>query len=134
MTNPVKGEVTFDAHGKTYTFKLGTNAQVMLESKTGVPMAKWFGEKEKESFSITDFRMLFHAGLYRQHPGITEDDVGDLIDEIGPAKVGEVFRQAAEYAKATNESLLSNKPATNGAAPDEPRPTKAAKAPIGMNS
>jgi hypothetical protein len=122
MTNPLKGEVTFEARGQTFTYKLGTNAQIMIETKVGMPISKFFAERS-ESFSAADVRTIFHAGLYRQHK-MTEEDVGDLIDELGADRVAQIFIEAAAAAFPKK---------TNGAA-DEPHPTKATKAPIGMNS
>ena len=125
MTNPLKGDVTFEAQGKTFTFKLGTNAQIMLEQKSGQSIVAWFQGRE-ESFSKGDMRTLFHAGLFRQHQ-LTEEEVGDLRDEIGDEKVGQIFKQAAEFSQ--------NKPKGNGAAEDDDaRPSTPAKARIGMNS
>lgn len=123
MTNPLKGEVTFEARGQTFTFKLGTNAQVMLETKTGMSMPQFFKDRE-DKFSIHDIRMIFHAGLYRQHK-MTEDDVGDLIDEIGQERVAEIFTEAAAAAFPQSNPIG---PAAN------PRPIKATKVLSGMNS
>jgi hypothetical protein len=122
MTNPVKGEVTFEARGQTFTYKLGTNAQIMIETKVGMSIAQFFAERS-ETFSAADVRTIFHAGLYRQHK-MTEEDVGDLIDELGAERVAQIFVEAAAAA-------FSKK--TNGAA-DDPRPTKATKERTGMNS
>jgi hypothetical protein len=122
MTNPLKGEVTFEARGQTFTYKLGTNAQIMIETKVGMPITQFFRERA-EQFSAADVRLIFHAGLYRQHK-MTEDDVGDLIDELGGDRVAKIFIEAAALAFPKS---------TNGAA-DDPHPPKATKARIGMNS
>ena len=123
MTNAVKGEVIFEAGGKTYTFKLGTNAQVMIENKTGLSMGKFLNKERLEDMGAKDIRLIFWAGLFRQHQ-CTEEEVGDIIDEIGPQRVADIFLEAFEVAKSKVE---------NGAA-GEPRPPKSAKARIGMNS
>jgi hypothetical protein len=122
MTNPLKGEVTFEARGQTFTFKLGTNAQIMLEAKTGVSIAEWYRERNN-NLTVTDMRTLFHVALYRNHQ-MTEEDVGDLMDEIGTEKVGEIFKQSGEFAKRK----------INGEAGNDPHPQKPAKQRIGMNS
>ena len=123
MTNPVKGEVTFEARDQTFTFKLGTNAQIMIENKTGMSITQFFAGRSEKNFSASDVRTIFHAGLFRDHK-MTEDDVGDLIDDLGPEKVAKIFVEAASAA-------FPKKP--NGGA-DESRPTKATKERIGMNS
>src|SRR5262245_7790920 len=122
MTNPVKGEVTFECGDKTYTFKLGTNAQVMLEQKVKMPLSKFLKEDKLADLGIADLRLIFWAGLFRQHQ-LTEEAAGDIIDEIGPERVAEIFLQAFESAKVKT---------TNGAADENP--PMSAKAPIGMNS
>lgn len=123
MTNPVKGEVTFVSNDKTYTFKLGTNAQVMLEQKVKMPMSKFLKQDRLEDLGIADLRLIFWAGLFRQHQ-LTEDEVGDIIDDIGPGKVSEIFLEAFESASVKAE---------NGSATANP-PLKSAKARVGMNS
>lgn len=123
MTNQVKGEVTFESGGQSYTFKLGTNAQVMLEQRVGMPMSKFLKQDRLEELGIADLRLIFWAGLFRAHQ-LTEDAVGDIIDDIGPEKVAEIFLEAFESAKVKNQ---------NGSA-GEARPTKTAKQPTGINS
>jgi hypothetical protein len=124
MTNPLRGEVTFEARGKTFTFRLGTNAQIMIESKVGMPLSKFFGNVDEKNFGSSDIRTVFHAGLFRQHQ-MNEEDVGDLMDELGPERVGEIF---AEAAKAAFGDRISNGAGENA------RPIVATKEPTGMNS
>jgi hypothetical protein len=119
MTNPLKGEVTFEARGQTFTYKLGTNAQIMIENKTGMPISKFFAER---AFSAADVRIIFHAGLYRQHK-MTEEDVGDLIDEIGAERVAQIFVEAAAAAFPKK---------TNGAGDEAAHPPKPTKERIGI--
>lgn len=122
MANTVRGEVTFDANGKLYTFKLGTNAQVMLEDRVGMSVQKYMQSKG-ENLGAADIRLIFYCALFQKHE-LTELEVGDLIDEIGAGRAAEIFLAAVEAATA-------KKP--NGAATDA-RPQKQAKEPIGMNS
>src|SRR5262245_59982167 len=126
MTNPVKGEVVFESGGKSYTFKLGVNAQVMLEQKVKMPLSKFLKEDKIQDLGITDLRMIFWAGLYRQHQ-LTEEDVGDMIDDIGPERVAEIFIEAFESAKAKTENGAA------GAVTTSP-PQKSATERTGMNS
>ena len=96
MSNPVKGEVHFEAQGKMFTFKLGTNAQVIIENKTGMPMSKFLKKERLDDLGATDVRMIFWAGLFRQHQ-LSEDEVGDLIDELTPERVAAIFMEAFEF-------------------------------------
>jgi hypothetical protein len=119
MSNPVKGEVYFEARGQTFTFKLGTNAQALIEHKTGQTWGKFIKERF-EDLGAGDARLIFWAGLFRQHQ-MTEDEVGDLMDEVGPSEVAKIFLEAFTAAKS------------NGGA-EQARPTKAKPQRIGMHS
>lgn len=119
MANPIKGEVSFESNGQTYIFKLGTNAQALLEDRVKMSMPAWF-KKRGENFSAGDIRLIMWAGLYRQHK-LTEEDVGDLIDDIGAEKAGEIFMQAVNLSASRLNGGESN-------------PSIPAKERIGMNS
>lgn len=122
MSNEVKGEVTFDARETTFVFKLGTNAQAIVENKVGKSFSQYLRDKG-ENLGAADIRMIFHAALFRRHE-MTEEDVGDLIDELGADRVAKIFTEAIAMASDPRKS--------NGV--DNPRPTKATKERIGMTS
>jgi hypothetical protein len=109
MSNAHKGEVTFEASGKTYTFKLGTFAQAAIEAKTKQNIFKFFAQAQ-EAFGVADILTVFHAGLLRAH-NLTEDEVADLIDELGMARVGEIMGEALNAAFAGIEAGTANPPA-----------------------
>jgi hypothetical protein len=96
MSNAQKGEVTFEAAGKTFTFKLGTFAQAAIEAKTKQSIFKFFN-RGADDFGVADMLTVFHAGLLRAHH-LTEDEVGDIIDELGMARVGEIIGEALKLA------------------------------------
>lgn len=123
MTNPIKGEVHFEADGETYTFKLGTNAQVLIETKLGMTMSQ-FVQKKTEDLGASEIRLIFWAGLHRQHK-MSEEAVGDLLDDIGPERAAAIFLEAMQAAAV---------PRKENGADGEARPPTPAKAPIGMNS
>jgi hypothetical protein len=116
MTNPIKGEVAFEAGGKQFTFVLGTYAQAALQRRTGVPTFKFFRRK-LEDWGADDFLALFHAGLLKHHRGITEEEAADLMDDLGNAKVQAIFSEAMALAFPQAE-----------AAKGEDRPQKAKSA------
>lgn len=91
MANQQKGEVSFQAAGKSYIFKFGTSAQAALEDQVKMPWPKFFS-RNSEAFGISDLLNVFYAGLYRQHH-LTIDEVADLIDELGQDKVGEIVAE-----------------------------------------
>lgn len=122
MSNPIKGEITFEARETTFVFKLGTNAQAMIEEKVGKNFSQYLRDKG-ENLGAADIRMIFHAGLFRHHQ-MTEEDVGELIDELGSDRIAKIFVEAIAVASDQRKS--------NGA--DSSRPTKATKERIGMTS
>src|SRR5262245_34053064 len=91
MSNPVKGEVTFEAGGKEYTFKFGINAQVILEDRAKMTAPQFMKKiSGGDSFGASDLRLLFYAGLHARHE-LSETEVGDLIDELGTERCTEIF-------------------------------------------
>ena len=128
MTNVTKGEVTFEVRGKTFTFKLGTNAQAMIEAKVGKTMQKFIADKGGD-IGATDIRMIIHAGLFRHHQ-LTEEEVGDLIDEVGADRIAEIMVEAQKSSEASATSHEKN----NGEGRIVRPPMKAAKEQIGISS
>lgn len=96
MANPHKGEVGFEVDGKEYVFKLGTYAQAVLERRVKMPWPKFFSRKEDE-WGVEDTLSVFWAGLQRQHK-LNEEQVADLIDDLGEQRVKEVLAEAFKLA------------------------------------
>lgn len=96
MTNPVKGEVTFEVAGKPYTFKFGTNAQVIVEEHTKMTMLQYM-KGMGDNFGAKDLRLIFFAGLSAHHQ-LSESECGDLIDVLGAERCAEIFMEAMGLA------------------------------------
>lgn len=107
MANPHKGDVGFEVDGKPYTFRLGMQALAVLEAKTGVPAIKFFRRGE-EDWSARDLLNVFAAGLSRHHGELSEQEIGDILDDLTPAEAGELIGRALIIA--------NGKGAANGAA------------------
>lgn len=104
MANLERGEVSFEASGKTWTMKVGTEAMCQIESLTGKGIAE-VGQllgSEKTS-TITLLRAVFCGSLQEHHEGITPKECSKLMDEVGVAvigqKIGEAFQAAFPPAK-----------------------------------
>lgn len=108
MGNPHQGEVTFEAAGANYTFKLGTYALAVLERRTKMSSSKFFRRPE-EDWGADDLLQVFYAGLYRQHK-LTEEAVGDLIDEIGSERASAIMLEAIGVANPTEVATGSADP------------------------
>jgi hypothetical protein len=94
--NPHIGEVSFEAGGQSYTFKFGTYAQAVLERRTKQPAGKFFA-RAQEDWGVDDMLSVMYAGLYQRHM-LTEEQVADIIDDIGMVKVAEVLGEAIKIA------------------------------------
>ncbi|MFB6460453.1 hypothetical protein [Bradyrhizobium tunisiense] len=92
MANPQKGEVSFEALGRTFTMRLGTNARALVEGKTGLSWATLMKRPEEE-WRERDAIIIMWAGLY-QHHKLTEEEVGDLLDEIGSQECSRLLLKA----------------------------------------
>lgn len=97
MGNPIMGEVTFEADGKSYTFKLGTYAKALLQRETGLSAQKFF-KKIESDLGYDDMLKIFRCGLYQKHK-LGEEAVAELIDELGEEKTLSVIAEAAKLAQ-----------------------------------
>lgn len=98
MANGAKGEVGFDAGGKSYTLIYDVNALCLLEERFDVPAEK-LGERIGDAPRLGDLRTIFRIGLCRYHPEMLDERegdlaAGDLITEVGPARAAEIIGEA----------------------------------------
>lgn len=90
MANPFKGEVEFEADGKTYKLSYSANALCELEDALGKRLddilEMWRRPKE---VPLRDMRVMFWAALLDHHPDITLDAAkvilsrASLVDMMG---------------------------------------------------
>lgn len=114
------GLVMFEAAGEKFTAVLGFKAMKAIETHYGDENGpKPFfiaiqaampdmrpedaGDKNKigaaaEKIRMTDIGALFGFTLLKYHPRLTEEDVENLIDEIGLEKASEIIGQALTSA------------------------------------
>ena len=99
MANAQRGEVGFEADGKAYVIRFGTNAMCDIEASMGKSMTAIIAELETGA-SIGTMRAIFAGGV-----GVPPKDAGALIDAIGFAKASELVTQAFQLAfpEATGE-------------------------------
>jgi hypothetical protein len=106
MANPFKGEVKFDALGKTYIYKFGTYAMAVLERKAGMSTKKFF-DSRGEDWGANDIVLVFFAALSQHQPKVTEIEVGDIIDDIGLDRAGDIVREGVGLAAAKQEGAAA---------------------------
>ena len=104
MANAERGEVSFEASGKTWTMKIGTEAMCSIEGLTGKGIAevgKLLGNEM--TATITMLRAVFCGALQEHHEGISPKECSKLMDEVGVdvigQKIGEAFQAAFPKAK-----------------------------------
>jgi hypothetical protein len=84
MTNPMRGEASFDLDGEAKTLVYNNEAFCRIEGVTGesffdtlseIQAAEVAGKKPK----ISSLRVLLWAGFHDRHPEVSLADAGDLI-------------------------------------------------------
>jgi hypothetical protein len=93
MANPARGEITFEAQGKTWTLVYTVNAICDLEEQTGQSIAE-LGAMLSGAKPMTGMRALFWGGLRKHHPEVTLEGAGDLVQDIGSKEAVRLFSEA----------------------------------------
>lgn len=88
-------EVSFEASGKVWTLRFGVNAIADLEERFDKPISAIFAEIDGRAPRIGTFRTLVQAGLTER---LTDTAVGDLMDEVGLARMGDLLGSAVKAA------------------------------------
>ena len=84
MANPHKGDVAFDAGGKSYTLRFSVDAICALEEAAGkgiVALSGELGDPTKISMGL--LRKIVWAGLREHHAGIDLKTAGELVIAAG---------------------------------------------------
>jgi tail tube GTA-gp10-like protein len=115
MANPVKGEVPLEVGGQRYTFVLGTYGLAALERRMKMPWPRLIERAREGQWGLDDLLALAHSALLRHHRQITEEQVADLMDEVGPERISEVIAEALklmqpEGARGGGEPIPENPP------------------------
>lgn len=92
MANRQKGEVAFDACGKSYVLCFSANALCELEDVIGVGVAK-IGDllSNPETLTLKNVRAVLWAGLTDHHSGIDLKVAGAIIDDVGMFRAVELI-------------------------------------------
>lgn len=128
MADDPEGLVRFEAAGKKFTAVFGIRAMKATEAHYDLPFFRAIasavpriapGEANRKKIAeavldmrFTDLCKLFEFGLLRFHRELTEDQIDDIVDEIGVEKVSEIVGQgiAAAMGKEGDESSDGNPP------------------------
>ncbi len=98
MANSHKGEVAVKTADASYILHFSTNAICELEDVLEKPVIQIVAEFEnEENVGMKIVRYLVWAGLTTKNPGMTVEEAGDILDEVGYAlmmdKVGLAMRR-----------------------------------------
>lgn len=79
--NPVKGESSFVADGKTYTLRFTFESLVQVEQHFGKRIVRVFGDlmSSEDGPALADLRFVVWQGLRHHHPEMTVEQAGDVI-------------------------------------------------------
>lgn len=119
MANPVRGQVPFETGGKAYILSYSTNALCALEAEVDMGITQVAGLiATPETMRLGMVRAVFWAGLLDHHAGMTVDDAGALMTELGMADaialIGRAFALAFPEVQAGARPLAGKKPARGG--------------------
>ena len=95
MANKERGEVDFQALGKTWIMKLGVNAMCEIEDATGKSISEigvLLGDPKTATIKLV--RAVMWGGLQEHHDGVTMKEVGGIIDGIGMSEAGKLIGDA----------------------------------------
>ncbi|MCB2130809.1 MAG: hypothetical protein KDE03_17520 [Rhodobacteraceae bacterium] len=93
--------VSFEVNGREFTLAFSTNAMVAYEKSRGEGVISAFQKMEGDAPSMLLIHGLFWSALT---PKMTEDEAGDLIDEIGLSRAAHLLAEAARKAFEVSEN------------------------------
>lgn len=85
MGNRIKGTFPFSAGGADYVMQFTANGMCALEDVTGTSATAFLKDLEEagDNLSFKSARLLFWAGLQEHHEGISQNEAGKIITDLG---------------------------------------------------
>lgn len=74
--------IEFEAGGKAYSMRMSTNAQVRYQRAAGETLLRGLQAVQDDPSDIDRIRRLIWASMSHKD-GLTEDQAGDIMDEMG---------------------------------------------------
>jgi hypothetical protein len=115
MSNPYRGEASFEVEGKTHRVHYTWNAAVAYEEATGRLLSDALLDLASGKLSARSLRAMLWAGLREAGEDVTQKDAGLLIDRLGRREARRIMGVAlrfffpeleAEEAKATADPRM----------------------------
>lgn len=107
--------IEFEAGGKSYSMRMSTNAQVRYQRAAGETLLRGLQAVQDDPSDIDRIRRLIWASMSHTE-GMTEDQAGDIMDEMGieeaidklTAAVHAAYPKAAAAAAAAQEEAAES--------------------------
>ena len=97
MSNPHRGEASFEVEGKAYRVRFSWNAAAEYEEAAGKPLSDALFDIARERLSARSLRAMLWAGLQEHHQEVTLKEAGRLIDKMGRKEAQRVMGVALRY-------------------------------------
>jgi hypothetical protein len=105
MANTERGEVDFEASGKTWTIRYTANALCEMEDALGQKTGAIIGQMQgADGVSLKTLRAIFWAGLRGGGQKVSIEAAGDVMDAVGIPAVTELIGRGFERAFPGAES------------------------------
>lgn len=79
MSNSMRGAISFSVNGEERFIRFSTNAMCRYQDAAGETLMQAVGALQQTPDDMLRLRRLFAAGV----PGLSEEEAGDLMDDIG---------------------------------------------------
>lgn len=115
MANPYRGEVSAKLGDATITLKMTANSWCELEDDLGKSsdeiQSEFFAMVKSGRASMKLMRSYFRACLLHSHQGISLEDAGNIMTELGLLNAAELLGRAiAQSMPAAEEAKPANPP------------------------
>ena len=97
MSNPHRGEASFEVEGKAYRVRFSWNAAAEYEDAAGRHLSDALFDIAREKLSARSLRAMLWAGLQEHHQEVTLKEAGRLIDKMGRKEAQRVMGVALRY-------------------------------------
>lgn len=101
-----RGNITFEADGKTYALRFGMNQMAEAEDLFGQPFGQIISRIQVEDSAAIRFGDL--RGLFAVALGVKPDVAGDLMDIIGTPRAAELLGDTIRAAFPEAEEATGN--------------------------
>lgn len=106
--NSKRGSISFEVGGASHSARLSTNSMVRYQDETGESIMDAFASMDSGRPDMKRLRALLWVCIEGDH---SQEDVGDIMDEMGFPEVGRVLglvaKAAFPQAEEPNEASTS---------------------------